>query len=176
MGAGRTRPVHEAGERMTVSASHDTTDARLLRHVRAAVASVDDPEYPGVSIVDLGLVESVAVVDGTAVVDLIPTFSGCPALDMIATDVRTAVAALAGIESCDVRWLSGPVWSVARVTAAARHVLADDYTVVLRHKDGRLRCPVCGSQDVTRQSLAGPTRCREIAWCSGCRNPVEVMR
>ena len=53
---------------------------------------------------------------------------------------------------------------------------ADEFTVVLRRKDGGLRCPVCGSDDVEDRALAGPTRCRSVAWCGSCRNVVEVMR
>ena len=45
-----------------------------------------------------------------------------------------------------------------------------------RLEDGGLRCPICGSDAVVDQSLAGPTRCRSVAWCDSCRNPVEVMR
>jgi ring-1,2-phenylacetyl-CoA epoxidase subunit PaaD len=148
----------------------------VLDDVRAAVAAVTDPEYPDVSIGDLGLVESIDVTAGAATVGLIPTFSGCPALDMIATDVRHAVEALGEIDECVVQWLRGPVWTTDRVTAAARSTLADEYTVTLRRKDGGLRCPVCGRDDVAMQSLAGPTRCRAVAWCPDCRNPVEVMR
>lgn len=144
--------------------------------IRAAVAQVNDPEYPDVSIVDLGLVESIELDGSVATVGLIPTFSGCPALDMIATDVRRSVLSLTDATDCDVRWLAGPVWSTDRLTSAARGRLAEEYTVVLRRKDGGLRCPVCGSDDVADQSMAGPTRCRSIAWCDACRNPVEVMR
>lgn len=145
-----------------------------------AVASVPDPEYPGVSIVDLGLVERVAV-EGTpsrltVTVELIPTFSGCPALAMIAGDVRAAVTATAGVVSCEVRWLTSPVWSPERIAPQARARLRDEFTVVLRRKDGRLRCPVCGSDAVEDRALAGPTRCRSVAWCRSCRNVVEVMR
>ena len=154
--------------------------AELQSAVRSAVATVPDPEYPDVSIVDLGLLEDIAVEDAagsvTARVGLIPTFGGCPALPMIASDVERAVHAVAGIDHVVVEWLPGPVWSTERMTGDARRVLADDYTVVLRRKDGGLRCPVCGSDDVVDQSMAGPTRCRSVAWCDGCRNPVEVMR
>jgi ring-1,2-phenylacetyl-CoA epoxidase subunit PaaD len=148
----------------------------LLAQVRGAVASVADPEYPGVSIADLGMVESVGVAEGAATVELIPTYGGCPALDMIASDVVAAVGALDGVDSCTVRWLPTPVWDPDRVTTTGRRQLAREFTVVLRSADGALRCPVCGSRDVARRSLAGPTRCREVAWCSGCRNPVEVLR
>tara|TARA_R110002110_G_scaffold6449_2_gene32392 strand:+ start:1131 stop:1616 length:486 start_codon:yes stop_codon:yes gene_type:complete len=150
----------------------------LVRSVADAVASVHDPEYPDVSIADLGLVESVTVSESgdVATIGLIPTFSGCPALDMIATDVEAAVLALTEVQQCNVEWLPGPVWTNERLTNRARTTLADEFTVVLRRKDGGLRCPICGSDAVVDQSLAGPTRCRSVAWCDSCRNPVEVMR
>ena len=144
--------------------------------VRAAVAAINDPEYPDVSIVDLGLLEMLSVEGRTAQVGLIPTFSGCPALAMIADDVRRSVESLDAIEHCAVTWLDGPVWDSTRLSARARTRLAADYTVVLRRKDGTLLCPVCGSDAVVDQSMAGPTRCRSVAWCPSCRNPVEVMR
>ena len=144
--------------------------------VTAAVATITDPEYPDISITDLGLVESVAVNGTEAIIGLIPTFSGCPALAMIAGDVRSAVETVPGIERCTVRWLTVPVWSTDRISSCAQTKLQDDYTVTLRRKDGTLRCPSCGADAVRDQSAAGPTRCRSIAWCDGCRNVVEVMR
>lgn len=143
---------------------------------REALHAVDDPEYPGLSIVDLGLVEDVSELDGEVVVGLIPTFSGCPALHMIANDVVEALQTRPEISRCRVEWLPAPVWSTDRLSDLGRQRLARDYTVVLRRKDGTLRCPVCGSDAVHDQSMAGPTRCRSIAWCDSCRNPVEVMR
>ena len=92
----------------------------LTDEVRAAVSEVTDPEYPDVSIVDLGLVETIEVTGTEATVGLIPTFSGCPALGMIAADVREAVEALSDIDACSVSWLPGPVWSTDRMTATAR--------------------------------------------------------
>ncbi len=148
--------------------------------VLGAIASVPDPEYPGISIAELGLVERVLTADrpgGLDVeVELIPTFSGCPALAMIAGDVRAAVEAVAGVASCDVRWLASPVWSTDRISPQAQTRLRQEYTVVLRGTDGALQCPVCGSDAVEDRSLAGPTRCRSVAWCGSCRNVVEVMR
>ncbi len=145
--------------------------------VHEALGAVTDPEYPDVSIVDLGLVESVDFGrHGTVAVGLIPTFSGCPALAMIAADVNEAITAVEGVVRCEVRWLPAPVWSTDRVSESARVQLRNDYTVVLRKKDGTLLCPVCGSNTVTDQSSAGPTRCRSVAWCGSCRNVVEVMR
>jgi ring-1,2-phenylacetyl-CoA epoxidase subunit PaaD len=156
-----------------------TTSASPLtvKQIRSTLEQVFDPEYPDISVVDLGLVQSVEVSpDGATIIGLIPTFSGCPALAMIAADVREAVESLDGANVVSVQWLSSPIWSTERITADAKQRLSTEYTVVLRRKDGTLLCPVCGSTTVQDQSMAGPTRCRSIAWCSSCRNPVEVMR
>ena len=148
---------------------------RLLEDVRAAVASVDDPEMPGVSIVELGMLESIDISpDGTLTVGLIPTFSGCPALGVIATEVHEAVAAVAGVDAVAVRFLNGPAWTASRVTAHAEHALAERLGIAVE-RNGIATCPRCGG--VTRErSLFGPTRCRAIHVCRDCDEVVEVVR
>ena len=149
----------------------------LTAAVRDAVGTIFDPEYPGVSVVELGLLESVAVDDeGAATVGMIPTYSGCPALRFIADDVAAAVRSVPGVTAVDVRWLRSPVWTRDRVSTGAVHHLEREFTVTLRRKDGRLRCPVCGSDKARDTSEMGPSRCRSLAWCDNCRNPIEVMR
>jgi ring-1,2-phenylacetyl-CoA epoxidase subunit PaaD len=55
-------------------------------------------------------------------------------------------------------------------------VLAGEFTVAVRGRDGGVICPVCGSRDVEDRSEFGATLCRSLAWCAACRNPVEVVR
>lgn len=144
--------------------------------VLAAVSSVDDPEYPGLSIADLGLVERCAV-DGAghASIGLVPTFSGCPALTMIADDVTAAVAAVPGVKTIDVQWLPAPVWSTDRVTDLGRAALADQFTVAVEIGRQSPTCPRCGSE-LTPRSMFGPSRCRSVSRCEACHETVEVMR
>jgi ring-1,2-phenylacetyl-CoA epoxidase subunit PaaD len=144
--------------------------------VHAAVASIDDPEYPGISIVDLGLLESLEVnPDGSVVVGLVPTFSGCPALQVIADDVAEAVAAVAGVTDAQVRWLNTPVWSPERVSHDARQVLAQSFTVAVQIGGGDVACPRCGTM-TSHQSMFGPSRCRAVHRCPSCQETVEVVR
>ncbi len=151
--------------------------------VRAAVATVDDPEYPGISIVDLGLLESIEIRPagpgeaGDAVVGLVPTFSGCPALAMIADDGRAAVTSIDGLTSprVDVRWLTGPAWTVERLTGTARRTMAEEFTVAVRIGAGPVPCPRCGG-DTAEESMFGPSRCRAVHVCRSCTEVVEVMR
>ncbi len=151
--------------------------------VLSAIASVDDPEYPGVSIVDLGLLEHVEVRNGPVGgalgvmvgVGLIPTFSGCPALEMIRSDVDRAIRAVAGVDDVSVNWLTSPAWTPDRVSMRGREALARDFTVAVSINNQATRCPRCGAK-TTEQSMFGPSRCRGIHRCPNCSETVEVMR
>ena len=148
--------------------------------IHRAVASVDDPEYPGISIVDLGLLESLVVgPDGRVEVGLIPTFSGCPARVIIAEDVAAAVSALPGVQGVDVSWLPSPAWSTDRISHDARQQLAGSFTVAVQlGRNGSAaiaRCPRCGGP-TEQQSMFGPSRCRAVHRCSTCSETVEVFR
>ena len=149
----------------------------LASAVGNAVASVDDPEYPGISIADLGLVCDVRVDNaGSVEVDLVPTFVGCPALELIRTDVSRAVGAVAGVGKVDVRFVDRPVWTPERITSAGRAALAREFTVSVP-SPGRIsgRCPRCGA-DTEELSAFGPSPCRAIHRCPTCGEPVEVVR
>lgn len=171
---------------------------------RAAImdvlAGIPDPEMP-IGIVDLGLVEDVRLSDhrhgndeagAFAVdVDLLPTFVGCPALDMIADEVRTKLGALPGVAVVNVHWRFDPPWSVDRITPAGRASLKEHgvsvpdrgsdqccaekpRTVTLR--TSAVPCPFCGSTSTNLESSFGPTRCRMIYYCNACRNSFEHLK
>lgn len=152
----------------------DTEDP-LAAAVRGAVASVDDPEYPGVSIVELGMLDQIEISDDSVTVALVPTFSACPAFAAIVDDTRRAVAAVA--DGRRVRVVtSTAVWSTARVTPAGRDALARAFTVAVDTEDSTLTCPRCGATGLPETSPFGPTRCRAIHRCAACGEHVEVMR
>ena len=138
-----------------------------------AVGAVDDPEYPGVSIVDLGLVEDVRI-DGGVEVDLVPTFSGCPALAMIAADVRRAVGARRRRRRRRRARSSTPAWTPARITAAGRAGSAPTSaspSVAARRPSAPLR-----RRSLVEQSMFGPVRCRSVHRCPACGEIVETIR
>jgi len=164
--------------------------------------TIPDPEMP-ISIVDLGLVEEVRIEkDGCegasgdrarVEISLLPTFIGCPALDMIAGDVRAKVGAAPGVGEVKVNWLFDPPWSVDRISAAGREQLkAHGVTVPERGsklpvpahqapgaialRTSAIRCPFCGSTSTWLDSAFGPTRCRMIYYCAACRNSFEHMK
>lgn len=155
--------------------------------VRAAIARVPDPEMPAVTVADLGMVTDVRVhaePGGARVeVDLVPTFSGCPATHEIRADVAAAVAALDGVAGVEVRFVRHVTWTPERISAAGREKLRafgiappgsgqGPALVTL----GGLTCPLCGARDTVGDSPFGPTPCRSTHYCNACRNPFEAIK
>ncbi len=158
--------------------------------------SIPDPEMP-ISIVDLGLVEAVRIEpegDSAKVsIDILPTFVGCPALEMIAGQIREKVGGLEDAAQIDVRFVYDPPWSVDRISAEGREALRA-HGVTVPQSGGRLpvpghtpgggvelrtsaiACPFCGSDRTKLESMFGPTRCRMIYYCEACRNSFEHMK
>jgi ring-1,2-phenylacetyl-CoA epoxidase subunit PaaD len=157
-----------------------------------ALAAVHDPEIPPVAITDLGIVERVQVGDGVVSIDLLPTFVGCPALDVIREDVTAAVDEAAGGRRVEVRFVYAPPWTSDRITPEGREALrgygltppqpaAAGTTFVplasLRRTEAPpARCPFCGSADTVLESAFGPTLCRTTHFCRACRNPFEAFK
>jgi ring-1,2-phenylacetyl-CoA epoxidase subunit PaaD len=163
----------------------------LEARVWDAVASVMDPEIPPLSITQLGIVERVTVTEDAVEVQLLPTFAGCPALDVIAADVEAAVGPVAGDRPVRVRFIYSPPWTSDRITPEGRDALREygltppgprhDDTVFLSLSSvmgatTSAVCPFCGSRDSILESAFGPTLCRSIHFCRACRNPFEAFK
>ena len=140
-----------------------------------ALRRVDDPEYPGVSVVDMGMISAVELAGGRVAVELITTFSGCPALDVISSEIATAVGALDGITGVEVR-RSPEAWDTSRLSEHARAVMARDFTVAVAVPGKPAECPRCRAAALVEQSPFGPTRCRAVHRCTACGEVVEVLR
>lgn len=158
-----------------------TTDA-----IWDALAGVPDPEIPAVSVVDMGMIERVEMNDGRASVVVLPTFTGCPAIPVIARDVADAVGRVEGIEDVDVSFSFDPPWTTDRITAEGRRKLNDfglapptGTAPVLITEIGLptvATCPFCGSKDTVAENPFGPTPCRALYYCRACRNPFEQFK
>ncbi|HWH31285.1 MAG TPA: 1,2-phenylacetyl-CoA epoxidase subunit PaaD [Egibacteraceae bacterium] len=138
--------------------------------VRAALAGVPDPELPALSVLDLGIVAAVRVEGAAVEVDLVPTFTGCPATQVIRDEVEAALRAMPGVADARVRWVTAPVWSPARISAEGRTALKA-FGVSMD-----AGCPHCDSARTDQESAFGPTPCRALRFCEDCRNSFEVMK
>ena len=155
---------------------------------------IPDPEMP-ISIVDLGLVEGIRVESNgeaaSVLIDILPTFVGCPALPMIEDEIKTKVGGLAGISAVSVQFVHNPPWSVDRISDAGRKSLAEHGVTVpeqdptlaipghgspVQLRTSAIACPFCASDHTRMESQFGPTRCRMIYYCESCKNSFEHMK
>jgi ring-1,2-phenylacetyl-CoA epoxidase subunit PaaD len=141
--------------------------------VRSVLAGVHDPEIPTVSIVDLGLVHTISVADERITVRLLPTFVACPALDMIRSSVEDGVGALG--RPVQVDFTFAVPWTTDRLTGRGRAGLAAA-GIAPPSDPADVRCPYCASGQVAISSAFGPTLCRSLWYCRGCRQPFEAFK
>ena len=141
--------------------------------VRAALAEVPDPELPVVSVVDLGMVERVVVEGGRIEVDLLPTFIGCPALELIESSVAGRLAAFdVPVQVAFTRRLP---WTSDRISAAGLDRLRRA-GIAPPVDPAQMRCPWCDSTQVVMDGAFGPTQCRSLYYCRDCRQPFEALK
>ncbi|MFC4108913.1 1,2-phenylacetyl-CoA epoxidase subunit PaaD [Micromonospora zhanjiangensis] len=156
-----------------------------MRTARDAVAAVVDPEIRVVTIEDLGILRGVAAdpATGRITVTITPTYSGCPAMDVIRADIRAALAA-AGHPDAEVRTVFAPAWSTDWISAAGRAKLAEagiappgpaTRTGPVPLTLG-VRCPRCGSVDTEQLSRFGSTACKALWRCRTCRDPFDQVK
>jgi ring-1,2-phenylacetyl-CoA epoxidase subunit PaaD len=157
---------------------------------REAAAAVVDPEMPMLTLDDLGVLRDVNV-DGDAVtVTITPTYSGCPAIEVMRADLRAALTG-AGYRDVEVRTVLSPPWSTDWITDDGRRKLAEHgiappervgprasgpVPLTLVPPSAVVRCPRCGSPATEEFSRFGPTPCTALRRCSACREPFEHMK
>ncbi|WP_339254391.1 1,2-phenylacetyl-CoA epoxidase subunit PaaD [Sporosarcina sp. FSL W8-0480] len=145
------------------------------------LVTVKDPEIDTVSIIDLGMVEEVTTSGNSVKVVLLPTFLGCPALEIIKKNTMDAVKQLPEVEDVDVEFVFHPPWTSDRITEAG-HVNLRAFGIAppprYFQEDGswHVDCAYCGSTYVTMENIFGPTACRSILYCKSCKNVFEAMK
>lgn len=161
--------------------------------VRRAAAAVPDPELPMVTIEDLGILRDVTVSPGGRVaITITPTYSGCPAMEAIAADVRDAVERR-GATAVEVRTELAPAWTTDWITAEGRRKLAEAGIAppepIGHHGRSRAqtrpgpvqvtispRCPQCGSPRTRLVSRFGSTACKGLYACGACGEPFDYFK
>ena len=154
-------------------------------HARAyaIAAAVCDPEIPVLTIEDLGVLRDVNVVDGIVEVVITPTYSGCPAMSMIALEIETALAA-ADIPNVRVTQVLSPAWTTDWMTQAGKDKLRAYGIAPPAGAAGRralfgketIVCPRCRSADTHRISEFGSTACKALWRCRACAEPFDYFK
>lgn len=156
----------------------------------AVAATVIDPEMPMVTLADLGIIREVREEGDGVVVTITPTYSGCPAMDEIRSDLRRALRG-AGYLDIDVRTALSPPWTTDWITDEGRAKLAaagiappgpaprraaGPIPLVLGPSRRAVACPQCGHLDTEQIAAFSATACRELRRCPACREPFEHVK
>ncbi len=157
---------------------------------RAVAETVTDPELPALTLADLGVLRDVREQDGTVVVEITPTYSGCPAMGVMRADLLHALHR-AGFADVEVRTVLSPAWSTDWITEAGRHKLAaagiappgrapvrgpGPIPLQLGPTRRTAACPLCGSADTEETSEFGATACKALRRCRNCGEPFEHVK
>jgi len=166
----------------------------LEQHVWDLLRTVPDPEIPTINLVDLGIIRKVSVAEKVPEqyedtpswhiqVEMMPTFVGCPALDMMRRDIQRTLSTCGTV---DVKVVYSEVWTTERISEAGRTMLhsagltppprKNVMTLPMYQQAVAHQCPHCGSSNTHLDNLFGPTPCRAIGYCEHCHQPFEQFK
>ncbi|HUN99876.1 MAG TPA: 1,2-phenylacetyl-CoA epoxidase subunit PaaD [Bradyrhizobium sp.] len=159
------------------------SDSELRERAWDAAAEVVDPEIPVLTIADLGVLRDVVVNEGRVEVSITPTYSGCPAMNMIALEIGLALER-EGIHEAKIRTVLSPAWTTDWMSADGRRKLQEYGIAPPETASGRralfgeqqVACPQCGSIDTELLSEFGSTSCKALWRCKSCREPFDYFK
>ena len=158
-----------------------TASVEKIEQVYEVLKNVNDPEIDSISIIDLGMVEEITIQGNNVKVFLLPTFLGCPALEIIKNNTMKAIKELPKVEEVEVEFVYHPPWTSDRITEQG-HVNLRKFGIAppprYMEEDGswHVNCAYCGSTFVSMENIFGPTACRSILYCKSCKNVFEAMK
>lgn len=154
------------------------------------LTEVKDPELPMIDIVELGVVRDVVFDGGVVRVDITPTYSGCPAIQVMEREI-VATLHFHGFDDVEVRTVYTPAWTTDWMSEATKqkfreHGIAPPVAVAdaggitelvsLRRARPTVDCPFCGSANTVEKSEFGSTACKSINFCNSCHQPFDHFK
>ena len=161
-----------------------STEQNIDKRLVKILETVSDPEIPVLSIMDMGVVRSAIIENGLVKVQITPTYSGCPAMDVIGDDIKKALKE-AGYKS-EIELILSPAWTTDWITPRGRKAL-EDYGIaapldaeadkdVLLHGKRIVKCTNCGSTNTRLVSQFGSTACKAQFQCDDCQEPFDYFK
>ena len=162
------------------------TTSTSKQRIWEALGQIPDPEIPAISLVDLGVIGEVRIGPEVVHVELLPTFVGCPAIEVMRQRIGERLAELRLAQRVEVDVSFATPWTSERISDAGRERLRrSGFAPPVMSAIGELdelailpiaECPFCGSRNTTLENPFGPTLCRAIYHCADCRQPFEQFK
>lgn len=157
----------------------------IITQIYEWLQQVTDPEVPVLTILDLGIVRDVSVSDDEVTVVITPTYSGCPAMDVIGMNIRMALLSR-GFKKVNIELQLSPAWTTDWMTEEGKRKLKEygiappvrkttDNPLAL-FEDDNIPCPRCNSEHTELVSRFGPTSCKSLYKCLDCKEPFEHFK
>lgn len=156
-----------------------------LQQIWLWLSDIRDPEVPVLSILDLGIVRDVLVTEaGKVTVVITPTYSGCPAMDVIALSVRLTLAGH-GVKPVEIQSRLSPAWTTDWMTEEGKRKLKEygiappnrkAFQALALFEEEEMACPRCNAIDTVLVSRFGPTSCKALYKCNACHEPFEYFK
>ena len=146
------------------------------------LSEIRDPEIPVLSITDLGILRSVEILDEKVTVRITPTYSGCPAMDMIRDEIRASLTSH-GVLNFSIEQVLSPAWTTDWMTDSGKQKL-QEYGIAVPAKSGCFltaedhpeSCPHCHSTHIEMISRFGSTACKALYRCLDCKEPFDYFK
>lgn len=164
----------------------ESTNQISLEKIRKILSEVMDPEVPVLSVFDLGIIRDIGVDDNQIYVTITPTYSGCPAMDVISMNIRLKLLEH-GYRNVLVKQVLSPAWTTDWMSEEGKAKLRA-YGIApptpvqqvckheLFHDEEGIQCPRCSSYHTHRISEFGSTACKALYACDDCKEPFDYFK
>ncbi|MBK9223173.1 MAG: phenylacetate-CoA oxygenase subunit PaaJ [Saprospiraceae bacterium] len=156
----------------------------LKNKIESILETVYDPEVPVLTVLDMGIIREISIVDEVSVIKITPTYTGCPAMQMIEMNIKAAMDA-EGI-NCRIETVLSPAWTTDWMTEKGKEKLknygiAPPYkhariSIDLFQEEDKIQCPRCDSYNTLKISEFGSTACKALFRCIDCKEPFDYFK
>ena len=158
---------------------------KSINHIEEILATVMDPEVPVLSVVDLGVIRNIDFIANSenAVITITPTYSGCPAMDVISMQIKMSLIT-AGYKNITIKQVLSPAWTTDWMTENGKQQLKAYGIAAPVGKsfdnayleDLHIECPQCNSKNTVLESQFGSTACKALFKCTDCKEPFDYFK
>jgi ring-1,2-phenylacetyl-CoA epoxidase subunit PaaD len=158
----------------------------VVKDIFTLLSEIPDPEIPVISIIELGVIRNVEIINNTTIsLKITPTYSGCPAMKQIEDDVKKKLSEN-GFTTIDIKTIFSPPWTTDWITPEAKEKLRK-YGIAppenstedkswLTGKEKKITCPRCKSLNTKLISQFGSTACKALYQCKDCLEPFDYFK